>query len=89
MAAIFLAIRIPPERPIDICKMEAACFSTKAANSYMVDNRSPVAMGMLVERATLAISSIFSGGTGSSNQRGSYFSNLFANRMALEVFVCP
>ena len=33
--------------------------------------RSPVAIGMLVCAATRAISSTFSGGTGSSNQNGS------------------
>ncbi len=71
MPAIFLASSRPPTRPSAICRIEAAPVSSTRANSYLVARRSPVAMGMLVWRATLAISSGISGGVGSSNQSGS------------------
>ena len=54
----------------------------ESANSYLVARRSPEAIGMLVCAATRAISSTFSGGTGSSNQKGSNSSRTFATRIA-------
>ena len=48
----------------------APAASTRA-NSYLVVRRSPVAIGMRVPRATMAICSGISGGTGSSNHNGS------------------
>ena len=48
-----------------------------------------MATGMVVERATRAISSLFSGGTGSSNQSGSYCSMRRAKRIAPEVVDWP
>ncbi len=51
--------------------MLAAPVASTRANSYLVVSRSPVAIGMEVARATLAISSGISGGTGSSNHSGS------------------
>ena len=44
---------------------------TRSAKWTAISGLLPVAMGIVVDRATLAISSRFSGGTGSSNQSGS------------------
>ena len=71
MAAIFLVSRMPPERPRSGCRMVAARFSMTRANSNLVVSRSPVAIGIDVPRATSAITSGMSGGTGSSNHSGS------------------
>ena len=59
------------------------------ANSYLVVRRSPVAIGIDVACATRAISSGMSGGVGSSNQSGSYFSRRLAIRIAPLVVNCP
>ena len=80
---------MPPTRPRAICRIAAACFSSSNRNSYLVANRSPVATGMVVMLATRAISSTFSGGTGSSNQSGSNCSIRRAKRSAPEVVVWP
>ena len=74
---------MPPHCPTSSWMICAACFSSTRANSYFVTRRSPVAMGMLVWAATRAISSTFSGITGSSNQNGWYGSRYCATRMAL------
>jgi len=46
------------------CRIEAAPQASTRANSYLVTSRSPVAMGVLVERATSAICSGISAGVG-------------------------
>ena len=51
--------------------------------------RSPAAIGTLQARATFAISSGASGGTGSSNHSGSYGSMRRARRMAPAAVICP
>ena len=71
MEAIFFASKMPPTRPKFICKIDAAPSSSKRTKSYFVARRSPVAIGMVVPRATLAISRGLSGGIGSSNHSGS------------------
>jgi hypothetical protein len=71
MAAIFFASPMPPTRPSAGCRIEAAPHSSTRANSHLVTSRSPVATGIEVARATRAISSGISGGTGSSNHSGS------------------
>ena len=82
MPAIFFASRMPPTRASAGCRIAAACRLSKSAYSYLVASRSPVATGMLVPRATTAISARFSGGTGSSNHSGSNCSRRFARRIA-------
>ncbi len=62
---------MPPTRPSAGCRIEAAPQASTRANSYLVTSRSPVAMGTVVARATSAICSGISAGTGSSNQSGS------------------
>ncbi len=69
--------------------MVAAPVSSTRANSYLVHSRSPVATGMLVWRATSAISSGRSGGVGSSNHSGSYFSMRRAMRLAPDTVYWP
>ncbi len=88
-AAIFLPSRMPPTRPRLICMIDAAPWSSTRANSYFVTSRSPVAIGMVVERATRAISSGISGGVGSSNQSGSNGSRRRASRIAPAVGELP
>ena len=89
MAAIFLASNIPPTRPRFIWRIAAAPARNSRAKSYFVVNRSPVAMGIDVALATLAISSGASGGTGSSSQSGSYGSSRLASRIAPAAVICP
>ena len=69
--------------------MLAAPVSSTRANSYLVHRRSPVATGMLVWRATSAIISGRSGGVGSSNHSGSYFSSRRASRLAPDTVYWP
>ena len=52
-------------------------------------SRSPVAIGIDVWRATFAIPFGSSGGVGSSNQSGSYFSSFEANLTAPDGVNCP
>ena len=59
------------------------------ANSYFVVSRSPVAIGIDVARATDAIASGLSGGTGSSSQSGSKRSSRRASRIAPDGVNCP
>ena len=69
-----MAMIPPPGRPTlpsSSCRMPAARVSMTRANSNLVVSRSPVAIGIEVPRATCAITSGMSGGTGSSNHRGS------------------
>lgn len=89
MLAIFLASSIPPHCPTSSCMICAACFCSRFENSYLVTSLSPVAIGIEVCAATLAISSMFSGGTGSSNQKGLYCSSISAVLIALYVVSCP
>ena len=71
ISANFLPSKMPPTRPKFICKMAAAPDRNSRPNSILVVKRSPAATGIDVARATLAISSGASGGTGSSNHSGS------------------
>ncbi len=82
MPAIFFASSRPPTRPSAGCRIEAAPVCSTRANSYLVHSRSPVATGIDVAAATLAISSGISGGTGSSNHSGSNASSRRASRIA-------
>ena len=89
MPAIFLASQMPPTRPRSGCRIEAAPVASTRPNSYFVVSRSPVAIGIVVLRATIAIASSWPGGTGSSNQRGSYFSSRRASRTAEDGTIWP
>ena len=89
MAAIFLVSQIPPDRPNAGCKIDAAPWRKISANSALVVSRSPVAIGVVTARATLAISAKLSGGIGSSNHSGLNGSNALPRRMAPAVENCP
>ena len=80
---------MPPQRPRFGCIIEAAFESRSVENSLTVVSLSPVATGIDVPAATLAIPLTSSGGTGSSNQRGSYFSKTLASLSAPEGVNCP
>ena len=67
----FLRFEKPPTRPSSFAEYWPRRVASTRANSYLVVSRSPVAIGMLVPRATSAICSGISGGTGSSNHSGS------------------
>ena len=82
IAATFFISQMPPARPNAGCKIAAAPLRKTGANSAFVVSLSPVATGMRVLRATWAICSTASGGTGSSYQSGLYGSMAWANRMA-------
>ena len=67
----------------------AACFSSTSRNPHLVQSRSPVAIGMEVERATVTITSTFSGRHGSSMNIGWYGSRAFASRTARAGLIWP
>jgi hypothetical protein len=70
-------------------KIAAAPCSMRRAKSNLVVSRSPVAIGMVVRRATSASAFMFSGGQGSSYQSGSNFSRRRAIRSAPAAVICP
>ena len=70
MAAIFFASQQPAAMAQVGLDDVAACFSKISRNSWRVTSRSPVAMGTGLARRTSAITSTFSGGTGSSMKYG-------------------
>src|ERR1700722_8981153 len=82
MLAIFLASPVPPTWPTAKLKIAAAPCSIRRAKSNLVVSRSPVAIGIVVRRATSARAFMFSGGQGSSYQSGSNFSRRRAIRSA-------
>ena len=73
---------MPPERPKAGCKIDAAPWRKTSANSALVVSLSPVAIGVVTARATLAISEMLSGGTGSSNHSGENISRAVPRRIA-------
>ncbi|MCY1241972.1 hypothetical protein D9M72_549060 [compost metagenome] len=89
MPAIFFASSKPPTRATFICRIDAALSSSTRWNSYLVVRRSPVETGIEVARATSAIAASCPGGTGSSNQSGSYFSRRLARRIAEDGTIWP
>ena len=69
--------------------MDAAPWRKTSANSALVVSLSPVAIGVVTARATLAISDMLSGGIGSSNHSGENGSSAVPSRMAPAVENCP
>ena len=70
-------------------KIAAARCSISRAKSNLVVSRSPVAIGIVVRRATSASAAMFSGGQGSSYQRGSNRSSRRAIRSAPAAVIWP